>query len=102
MGRDNDANIDGNRAVPAYALHLPLFEYPQKLRLHHQRHVANLIEEKGAVIGLFELADVARRGAGERAFLVPKKLRFDQLARYSRAVERDERLVSARTAVVQG
>ena len=65
-GHDH-AHIHRNGAVAAHALHLPLFQHAQQLGLHHQRHVADLIQKQRAVVGLLELADVPRGRAGERA-----------------------------------
>ena len=47
------------------------------------------------------LPDMAGGRAGEAAFLVAEQLRFDQLARHRRAVQRDERPGVPRTALVQ-
>jgi hypothetical protein len=65
------------------------------------RHVADFVQEEGAAMGLLELADVPRGRAGERSLFVPEQLRFDQLARHRGAVQRDERPVAPRAALVQ-
>jgi hypothetical protein len=62
--------------------HLPLLQHAQQPRLHRQRHVADLVEEQRAAVGL---ADAARRavaaGAGEGAGPVAEQLGFDQRSR---------------------
>ena len=60
MRRDHHADVHRDRPVAADALHLPLFQHAQQLGLHHQRHVADLVQEQGAAVRLFELADVPR------------------------------------------
>src|SRR2546426_7676271 len=42
------------------ALDLVLFEHTQQLGLHHQRHVADLVQKKRAVLRLHEFSCVAR------------------------------------------
>ena len=66
------------------------------------RHVADFVQEQGAVIGLLELADVPGGGAGEAALLVAEELAFDQLRRHRGAIQGDERSGFARAALVQG
>src|SRR5271166_4289681 len=90
MRRNYDSNVHGDRLIAADALDFAFFEHAQQFRLHVQRHVADLIEEDRALIGLLELADVAPRGAGERSFLVAEEFRFDELGRNGGAVESNE------------
>src|SRR5690606_14089290 len=53
-------------------------------------------------IGLLQLADHALLArAGETAAAIAEQFAFDQCVRNGRTVERDERLVPARTAAVQ-
>src|ERR1700730_4034836 len=61
----HDADIDGNRLIAANALYLTLFQNSKQLCLHAEWHVADFVEEDGAVIGLLELADVTSRRARE-------------------------------------
>ena len=71
--RHDHANVHRNGAIAADALHLALFQHAQQLRLHHQRHVADFVQKQRAVIGLLELADVARQRAGERSLFVAEQ-----------------------------
>src|SRR6185437_12006623 len=57
---------------------------------------------QSAVIGLLEFAEMPRRRAGERTLFVPEQLTLDQFAGNGRAVERDERLIAAAAALMEG
>ena len=48
------------------------------MALQVERHVADLIEEQRAAIGILDLADRARGGAGKGAFFVAEQFRGDQ------------------------
>ena len=98
-GRD-DAHVDGDRAIAADPLDLALLEHAQQLGLHGGRHVADLVEEERAALGLLELAEVPGARAGEGALLVPEQLRLDQLGRHRGAVERHEGRERARALAV--
>jgi hypothetical protein len=58
-------------------------------------HLADLVEQERAAVGLFELAQSAGDGAGEGALLVAEQLRFEQVVGNRRAVEGDEAVVGA-------
>ena len=90
-----------NRLVAADALDFSFLQHAQKLCLHRERHVADLVEEKRAVMGLLEFSNVPGGRAGERAFFVAEQLRFHQFCWNRGAVERNERAVSARAFLVQ-
>jgi hypothetical protein len=101
MSGHDDADVDRDGAVATHTLDLPLLEHAQELGLHDHGHVADFVEEEGAVVGLLELADVAGGRAGERAFLVAEEFGLDQLARDGGAVERDERPGVARASLMK-
>ncbi|MNR00392.1 hypothetical protein D3C85_1161630 [compost metagenome] len=68
-----------------------------------QRHVADLVEEQGAAVGLLDQAAHALAArAGEGARLVAEQLALDQRLRHGGAVDRHERRPGAPAAVVQG
>ena len=75
---------------------LAVLQRAQHLGLRGEVHVADLVEEERAAVGLLEEAALARLGAGERAALVAEELALDQLARDRGAVDLDERRVLAR------
>ena len=102
VGGDDHAHVDRDGAIAADAFHLAFLEHAQEFGLHEDRHVADLVEEQGAVVGLLELADVAGGGAGEAAFFVAEEFAFDQLGGHRGAVQGDERPAFARAALVQG
>src|SRR5439155_136578 len=101
MGGRDGAHIDGNRIISADPLDFTLFENAQEFRLHGERHVANLVQEKRAALCLLELSQVAAGGAGERSFFMAKEFRLNQLCRDGRAIKRDEWTGAARAALVQ-
>src|SRR3546814_1834473 len=58
-------------------------------------HIADFVEKERAARRLLETPRIAAVRAGKRALFVPEQLRFDQLARDRRHVDRDERPVPA-------
>ena len=101
MAGGNDADVGPDRVVAADRHELALLEDAQQPRLGLERHVADLVEEQGAALGLLEPADAARVGAGERALLVAEQLALDQLARDRRHIDGDERAALAPAEIVQ-
>ena len=101
VGRGDHADVDGARGAPADRPHLALLEDAQQARLDGHRHVADLVEEQRAAVGLDEHARAIGGGASERALRVPEQLAVDQRLRDGAAVERDEPLLAARAALVQ-
>jgi hypothetical protein len=74
----------------------------QHLGLQGQRHVADLVEEKGAAIDLLELADAPAVGAGKGALLVAEQLALQQLLRDGGAVEGQEGRLGTGAVLVDG
>jgi len=70
VGRGNDAHVGLDRRASANRRVFALLQHAQQTRLRLQRHVADLVEEQRAALGLFEPADAAVRGAGKGAALV--------------------------------
>ena len=70
MRRDDNADIYLNRFVTTDALNFSFFQNAQQLGLHGERHVADLVEKKGAMIRLLELAGVPRDCSGEGALFM--------------------------------
>ena len=81
VGGGDDPHVHLDDAVAAEPLELLLLQHAQHLGLRLQAHVADLVEEDRALVGLLELADLPIGGAGERALLVAEQLRLDQLVR---------------------
>jgi hypothetical protein len=67
----------------------PLFEHAQQLYLHVGRHVADLVEEERAAMGVLEAAALLVDGAGERALFMAEQLGFEQIARDRAAIDGD-------------
>ena len=81
MGRGDDPQIGPDRRAAADRHELARLQHAQQAGLRLERHVADLVEEQRAALGLLEAADLARVGAGEGALLVAEQLALDQLAR---------------------
>ena len=81
-----------DRLRAADARHDAVLQHAQHLRLRGEAHVADLVEEQRAAVGLLELPGAIGDRAGERALHVAEQLALDQLARNRRAVHLDERL----------
>ncbi|KAF1068799.1 MAG: hypothetical protein GAK45_01258 [Pseudomonas citronellolis] len=88
--------------MPAHPVELPVGQHAQQPGLGFGWHVADLVEEQRATVGLFEAPAALRGGAGEGAFLMAEQLGFHQVLGNRRHVQRDERLRSARAVAVQG
>ncbi len=88
--------LTGDGLAAADAVDHALLDGAQELRLQAHFHFADFIEEQRAAVGLFELADAAGDGAGERAFLVAEEFGLEEVLGDRRAVDRDERLLGAR------
>src|ERR1700683_2253597 len=78
MCRYYDANIHGERLVPADSLHLTFFQNTQELGLHGDGHVANLIKKQRSAMGLLEFPNVASGRTGERTLLMTDKFSLHQ------------------------
>ena len=91
VGGGDHADVGADRLVAADPLELLLLQQPQHLGLRRRRHVADLVEEERAAVGLLELADAAAVGPGERALLVAEQLALEQRLGDGGAVDRQER-----------
>ena len=101
VGGADNAHI--NSAVlwlGADPLNLAVLEEAQEQRLHLQAHLAYFVEKHCAAIGLLEIALPLAMRIGEAAACVPKKFRSEQRVRDPSAVDRDERLASTSTLLV--
>ena len=87
----DDAYVDLDVLVAAYAADPVFLKRPQHLGLRRQRHVADLVHEQRAAVGLFELAPSLLDGRGEGAAFVAEEFAFDQFRGDRRAVDLDER-----------
>jgi hypothetical protein len=102
VGGGNDAHIGLDRLMATDAIEISVGEHTQQACLQLGRHVADLVKEQCAALGLFETAAAHGGGAGEGAALVTEQLGLEQVARNRRRIDGDEGLVGARTVAVQG
>ena len=102
VGRGEHAHVDVDHVLAADADDLAGLQRAEHLGLRGEIHVADLVEEERAAVGLLEEAALPRLRAGERAALVAEELALDELARDGRAVHLDERRVVARAEAVDG
>ena len=94
VGRRDDPDVDLDALVAAELRELAVLQDVQELGLQRRLHLADFIEHQRAAVGLLELADARRRGAGERAAFVSEELALQQLGRQRRAIHLDERTVA--------
>ena len=100
VGGGDDPHVDADQLAPADAEELTLGQHPQQAGLQRRRHVADLVEEQGAAVGLLEAADVAPRRAGESAGLVAEQFALQQFGRDRGGVQGHERRARARRFAV--
>jgi len=80
---------------------LPFLQHAQQFHLQGQRHAFDFIEEQGAAIRVFDLADALALRTGKCAFLVAEQFRFKNRFGQRAAVDRHERVVAPLAEVVQ-
>src|SRR5579872_4488407 len=94
------SNVDRDFLLAAQAPYSQVLENSQQLWLHGGRHLADLVEEQSAAFGLLKAAGRALHGARERAFLVAEQLTLNQSLGQGGRVDRNERPVTARAALM--
>ena len=97
---DADTDLDGLIATDAFDF--TFFEDAKKLGLHGDGHIADLVEEESAALGLLEFSDVASGRAGESTFFVAEEFGLDQFGGNGGAIECDEGVFVARRFLVNG
>ena len=96
-----DPRVRGDRPRSADAREPPFLQGAQDLGLRSRGHVADLVEEKRAAVGLLEFPAAVLGGAGEGSAHVPEELRLDQLFRDRGAVDFDQGRVGPRGEPVE-
>src|SRR5215470_6427967 len=99
-GENPHVDLDGGPSTDAGEL--AVLEHVQKLTLKGWMEIADLVEEDGAVICRFELADLELVSSGEGPTLVTEELAFQELSRDGGAVHFDERAGLAHAKLVDG
>ena len=89
-------------ADASYAADDLVFQHTQEFRLQQRGKFADFIEKQRAAVGRLEQALLHLLGVGERAFFVAEEFGFHQRLGNGGTVDGDERLLLARTFVVDG
>ena len=97
----DDAHVGGDWRVAADAVILAIRQHTQQSRLQILWHVADLIQEQRAFLGLFETATAHRGCTGKRAALMAEQFALQQILRDRRRIDRDEGIRRARAMPVQ-
>ncbi len=101
MGGGDDAHIDLDRRKTTDPVELAIGKHAQQPRLEFGGHVADLVEEKRAPIGLLETSLATGLRAGKGAALVAEEFRLHQIARDRGHVQRNKRRARPGTVPVQ-
>ena len=91
VGGSNDAHTDLDGFVAADTRDLVLLQRTQHFGLCGEAHVANLVKEKRASVGLLELTCTVFDSTGEAALGMSKELTLNEFAGYSCAVDLHQR-----------
>ncbi len=100
--RGDHAHVHLHGRLAANAVELAFREHAQQARLQRRGHVADLVEEQRAAIGLLEAAAALRVGAGERAFSWPNSSDSSSSAGIADVFSATKGLLCLRTVLVQG
>ena len=84
VGGGDDPDVGLQFLEAADAAEAPLLQHAQQLHLHHRAHLADLVEEDGALLGDLEQPLLVAVGAGEGAAHVAEQLRLEQRSPASR------------------
>src|SRR5690606_1310044 len=102
VGGGNDTHTHPDGFLAADTFQFLFLQHTQELYLSLQGHLADLIQEKGAVIGQLELSDTALHRSGEGPLLMAEKLGLDKIGRQGRAVALDHEPVLSGGGIVYG
>jgi hypothetical protein len=97
-----DARIDPHIALAAQPRELAVLEHLQELGLQTRMHLADLVQEDGALIGILELAELPLLGSRERALFEAEELALQELRGQGGAIHLDEGTLAAGRELVQG
>src|SRR5208283_5440053 len=99
VGSGNEAKINLLGGSSPQALHRLLLKSAQQFALQAKVEGRNLVKKQGAGVCQLNQAWLGGVGAGEGAFFISEKLRFNQALRESGAVQADVRFVVAFSAL---
>src|ERR1017187_8582390 len=95
-------HVDLLGLIAAQPFKLLLLQYSQQLGLKFEGDIANLVEEKGAFVCLFEATYFTSDCAGECSLFMTEQLTFQQPEGNCGAVEPHEMAVTGWTAIMNG
>src|SRR5438094_5707924 len=87
VARSENPSLHRPLLVASHRVKLAILQSAQQLRLNRQRHVADLVQEESAVVGLAQQTFGRSVSSGKRSPLVAELLAFEQRLRQSRAVD---------------
>ncbi len=98
VGGGDEAHVDGAGRGGADAADGARLDGAEQLGLERERHLADLVEEERAAVGLLEDAAPVGDGAAEGAAHVPEELALDEVLRDGAAVDGHEGPAARRDA----
>ena len=101
VGCGNEPHIDADRGDAAHPQQGSLLDNPQKLDLHGDGHLADLIEKDGAAVSRLKQAELSAHRAGEGPLFVAEKLIGHQLFAEGPAIEGNKGMPAATAGAVQ-
>src|SRR5262249_36311886 len=102
VGGGNHADVGPDNARGPHRSELLTLDGPQQLDLFLEGHVADLVQEQGAVVGLLKQAVVIGHGIGEGALAMAEKLGFEQVLDNGAAVGHDQGSFATRALAMEG
>src|SRR5208337_1537136 len=100
IGRGDQAHVHRNLLGRSHRTHRVFLDGAQQLALRVGAHLGDFVQEQRAALGRAEQTQVLGVRSAERAALVSEQLALDQVPRYRRTVQRDERRPWLRAAFV--
>ena len=101
VGGGHDAHVQLDGGLSTQAGELTLLQHAQQLALQVHGHLADLVQEQGAALGLLKQTLLLTVCARESAFFVTKQHVFDQIFWHGRAIECDKWAFGAARGLVQ-
>jgi hypothetical protein len=102
VGGGDEADIHVQFIIAADAGEGAVFQEAEQFGLERAAHVADFVEENGAVVGFLDAAEFLADGAGEGAFFVAEQFAFEEVFRDGGAVDADVIVLAAQAQAVQG
>jgi hypothetical protein len=99
--RTDQTHVDFVLSFTADSTNLPGFEHTQQPCLNIDRQLGHLVQKQRAAVRLLERAAVGPRCTSECTAFMSEELAFDQLPGKPSRIDRHERALNSRTALVQ-